>query len=82
MKRNIAGQECHDASQRPRGPDWYRPLGGGLLPDCEDCRAHLAAYQAGIMHACASVGIEHGYGTLYTLVRYIGYYHRAGHPQL
>lgn len=61
------------------GPNWSRPPGGGLVPCCTPCQAHLAA-NPGIWHAAASVGIERGLTTLGAVVQYIGYYHRNGHP--
>lgn len=44
---------------------------------CKECRAEMR--RPGLLHACASVGIEHGKTGRRVLLEYLAGFHRAGH---
>lgn len=49
------------------------------LPDCAECRTHCAA-TPDLAPALARVAVKLGETTRDTLRRYLGVYHRRGHP--
>lgn len=46
---------------------------------CSACEDHAVAGGWALVHACASVGIEHGRSTFEEMAAYLDAYHRRGH---
>lgn len=47
--------------------------------DCPECEGHAVAGGWALVHACASVGIEHGRTTGEEIGLYLAAFHRNGH---
>ena len=50
-----------------------------IVKTCPRCQAHWDAEAPGLIHAFASVGIEHGKSSHEMAVEYFGIYHKKSH---